>query len=465
MLERAEDESAQRTTELAAATAALAEIESGRTGGGEEDDLDSAVETARGRREAAVAAARRARAEETEARLALRTAEERERSGRGRADSLRAAARREREARAAAERARARRAARLTVASHVRDQARTAVETARAWIDEAQGERARTEAERAEAGAATSEVRAELDDLSAEMTRLTDAAHRDEVARAEQRMRLQSLAERAMNELGLELDPLVEDYGPHVLVPAVTEDEGAGGSGGEGGAAGERAAARGRPYVRAEQERRLARAGRDLRRLGRVNPLALEEHAALEQRHQFLAEQLADLKASRNDLLRIVEEIDARVQEAFAQAYEDTARQFAEVFDRLFPGGEGRLVLTDPGDMLTTGIDIEARPAGKRVKRLSLLSGGERSLAAVALLIAIFKARPSPFYVMDEVEAALDDTNLGRLLEIFTELRASSQLIIITHQKRTMEVADALYGISMRDGITKAVSQRLAHQG
>jgi len=189
---------------------------------------------------------------------------------------------------------------------------------------------------------------------------------------------------------------------------------------------------------------------------------SLEEHAALEQRHQFLAEQLADLKRSRDDLLSIVEEIDARVQEVFAQAYEDTARQFASVFDRLFPGGEGRLVLTDPDDMLTTGIEIEARPAGKKVKRLSLLSGGERSLAAVALLVAIFKARPSPFYVMDEVEAALDDTNLGRLLEIFTELRRSSQLIIITHQKRTMEVADALYGITMRDGVTKAVSQRLA---
>ena len=165
---------------------------------------------------------------------------------------------------------------------------------------------------------------------------------------------------------------------------------------------------------------------------------------------------------SADDLLSIVEEIDARVQEVFAQAYEDTARQFASVFDRLFPGGEGRLVLTDPDDMLTTGIEIEARPAGKKVKRLSLLSGGERSLAAVALLVAIFKARPSPFYVMDEVEAALDDTNLGRLLEIFTELRRSSQLIIITHQKRTMEVADALYGITMRDGVTKAVSQRLA---
>jgi len=196
---------------------------------------------------------------------------------------------------------------------------------------------------------------------------------------------------------------------------------------------------------------------------GRQEGILLGEQAGkLSGRQETLAEQLADLKSSRADLLRIVEEIDTRVQEVFSQAFEDTARQFASVFDRLFPGGEGRLVLTDPGDMLTTGVEIEARPAGKKVKRLSLLSGGERSLAAVALLVAIFKARPSPFYVMDEVEAALDDTNLGRLLEIFTELRQSSQLIIITHQKRTMEVADALYGITMRDGITKAVSQRLA---
>ncbi|MFC2472585.1 MAG: AAA family ATPase, partial [Actinomyces sp.] len=270
------------------------------------------------------------------------------------------------------------------------------------------------------------------------------------------------------SELGLELDPLVEEYGPHMLVPELIEDAD---NASDPGSTTDRDAAQasaggsdhlGRPYVRSEQEKRLAKASRDLARLGKVNPLALEEHAALEQRHQFLAEQLADLKRSRDDLLSIVEEIDSRVQEVFTQAYEDTARQFASVFDRLFPGGEGRLVLTDPDDMLTTGIEIEARPAGKKVKRLSLLSGGERSLAAVALLVAIFKARPSPFYVMDEVEAALDDTNLGRLLEIFTELRRSSQLIIITHQKRTMEVADALYGITMRDGVTKAVSQRLA---
>jgi chromosome segregation protein len=154
--------------------------------------------------------------------------------------------------------------------------------------------------------------------------------------------------------------------------------------------------------------------------------------------------------------------VDDRVQQIFTQAYEDTAREFEIVFARLFPGGDGKLILTNPSDMLTSGVDVEARPPGKRVKRLSLLSGGERSLVAVALLIAIFKARPSPFYVMDEVEAALDDTNLGRLLGVFEELREKSQLIIITHQKRTMEIADALYGVTMRgDGVSEVISQRI----
>ena len=482
VLERAEAESVQRTAELAAATAALAEVEGGDeaaeaaegadgtgvSGKSGADSLERALEAARQEREAAADAARQARAAETDARLALRTAEERERSSRGRADSLRAAARRERDQRAAAERAQQRRSAQLAVATHVRDQARAAAEAARTSVQQAADERAAIETERSQALAATNEVREEIDQLTKELGSLTDAAHREEVARAEQRMRLEALAERAMSELGLELDLLVEEYGPHMLVPELNEEADAAcdpGSAAEQDAAQASAGGSGhlgRPYVRSEQEKRLAKASRDLARLGKVNPLALEEHAALEQRHQFLAEQLADLKRSRDDLLSIVEEIDARVQEVFAQAYGDTARQFASVFDRLFPGGEGRLVLTDPDDMLTTGIEIEARPAGKKVKRLSLLSGGERSLAAVALLVAIFKARPSPFYVMDEVEAALDDTNLGRLLEIFTELRRSSQLIIITHQKRTMEVADALYGITMRDGVTKAVSQRLA---
>ncbi|HXT92051.1 MAG TPA: AAA family ATPase, partial [Trebonia sp.] len=216
------------------------------------------------------------------------------------------------------------------------------------------------------------------------------------------------------------------------------------------------------PYVREEQEARAAEAERQLTRLGKVNPLALEEYAALQERHQFLATQLEDLRKTRRDLLTVVKEVDDRVQEVFASAYADTAREFEGLFGRLFPGGSGRLILTEPDDMLTTGIEIEARPPGKKVKRLSLLSGGERSLTAIAYLFAIFKARPSPFYVLDEVEAALDDSNLQRLLGVFSELQESSQLIVITHQRRTMEAADALYGVSMRgDGVSQVISQRV----
>lgn len=216
------------------------------------------------------------------------------------------------------------------------------------------------------------------------------------------------------------------------------------------------------PYVRAEQERRLADAERDLGRLGKVNPLALEEFQALEQRHAFLSEQLDDLQRTRTDLMTIIEELDGKMQTIFASAFEDTRAAFDVVFPILFPGGSGSIALTNPDDLLTTGIDVQVKPAGKKIDRLTLLSGGERSLAAVALLVAIFTARPSPFYIMDEVEAALDDANLGRLLTVFGRLQEASQLIVITHQKRTMEIADALYGVSMRqDGVSAVVGQRV----
>ena len=216
------------------------------------------------------------------------------------------------------------------------------------------------------------------------------------------------------------------------------------------------------PFDRTAQRRRLQDSERKLAQLGRVNPLALEEFAALEQRHAFLTEQLADLSQTRADLLTIIEELDERMQTIFLAAFEDTRTAFGEVFPILFPGGSGSISLTDPDHPLTTGIDVSVRPVGKKIERLSLLSGGERSLAAVALLTAIFKARPSPFYILDEVEAALDDANLGRLLGVFEQLRASSQLIVITHQKRTMEIADALYGVSMRqDGVSAVVGQRV----
>jgi chromosome segregation protein len=263
-------------------------------------------------------------------------------------------------------------------------------------------------------------------------------------------MRIEQLEERAMEELGLDADGLIAEYGPDQLVPFAGQVP-----------EGEEPPAP-TPYVREEQQKRLRTAERSLSMLGRVNPLALEEFTAMEERHKFLTEQLEDLKKTRRDLLDIVRDVDARVEEVFTTAYADVSKAFDETFSRLFPGGEGRLVLTDPDDMLATGVEVEARPPGKKVKRLSLLSGGERSLVAVAFLVALFKARPSPFYILDEVEAALDDTNLGRLLQIYEELRETSQLLVITHQKRTMEVGDALYGVTMRgDGVTTVISQRL----
>jgi chromosome segregation protein len=270
-------------------------------------------------------------------------------------------------------------------------------------------------------------------------------------------MRIEQLEAKALEEYGIEPAGLVAEYGPEHLVPPSPPAEGE-----ELPEDPEHPRNKPRPYDRAEQEKRLRAAEKAYTQLGKVNPLALEEFAALEERHQFLSEQLEDLKKTRTDLLQVVKEVDERVEQVFTAAYHDTARQFEGVFSRLFPGGEGRLILTDPDNMLTTGVDVEARPPGKKVKRLSLLSGGERSLTAVALLVSIFKARPSPFYVMDEVEAALDDTNLQRLIRIMEELQESSQLIVITHQKRTMEVADALYGVSMQgDGVSKVISQRL----
>ncbi|WP_298459582.1 chromosome segregation protein SMC [uncultured Cellulomonas sp.] len=393
-----------------------------------------------------------ARARETEARLTLRTSEERARALAGRAQSLQRAAAAEREARERAARREAARARQARRAESVRVGADLALGALEVSLRAAGAEREAAETARAERERTLAALRTEVDGLAARLAELTDVAHRDEVARAQQLLRLEGLQTRAVEELGLDPAVLMEEFGPHRGVPVADADAAAAADDPPPEV----------PYVRAEQEKRLRSAERTLAQMGRVNPLALEEFAALEERHKFLTDQLADLRKSRSDLLDIVKEIDARVEQVFADAYRDTAAQFDRVFPRLFPGGEGRLVLTEPGDMLTTGIEVEARPAGKKVKRLSLLSGGERSLTAVALLVSIFKARPSPFYVMDEVEAALDDANLGRLLEIFRELQDDSQLIVVTHQKRTMEIADVLYGVTMRgDGVTTVVSQRM----
>ncbi|WP_066463653.1 chromosome segregation protein SMC [Sanguibacter suarezii] len=416
-------------------------------------DSQDALAACTADRDRASAQAVQARSLETEARLALRTSEERARAVAGRAQALERSAATERAARERAAQRELRRREQIARARTVRDAAEATLTHLERSIARAATHRDAEEAARGAREAQRGTLRTAVDALTADLRELTDSAHRDEVARAQQQLRVETLQDRAAQELGLDPQTLIEEFGPHLPVPVPPAD---------GDRDPETDEPAGRPYVRLEQEKRLRSAERAMTALGKVNPLALEEFAALEERHAFLSEQLSDLKRSRADLMELVREIDERVEQVFTEAYRDTEAQFAEVFPRLFPGGEGRLVLTDPDDMLTTGIEIEARPAGKKVKRLSLLSGGERSLTAVALLVSIFKARPSPFYVMDEVEAALDDTNLGRLLGIFTELQRDSQLIVITHQKRTMEIADALYGVTMRgDGVTTVISQRL----
>ena len=411
------------------------------------------LEDAQARADAASRAARDAREAENEARLALRALEEQSRRAASRARSLRQAAAAEREERARYARREAARKTELATASDVEAAARVALEAAEHALSRAAAERDRLSERRSQVSQEVSDARRALDRLSAELSEATASAHQGQIAAEQTRLRVEDLQRRALEELSLEPEQLLAEFGPETLVPMLPLDP---------DEVDKAAAAEPSAYVRAEQECALAKAQKDLEKLGRVNPLALEEHEALASRHKFLVDQVQDLKASKADLLRIVQDVDHLVEEAFASAFAETREQFEHVFGVLFPGGQGDLVLTDPDDMLSTGIEIEARPAGKKVKRLSLLSGGERSLAAIAFLVAIFKARPSPFYVMDEVEAALDDMNLTRLLAIFKELQETSQLIVITHQKRTMEIADALYGVTMRDGVTTVVSQRLA---
>ncbi len=443
----AEEGLATTRAELADLEQRLADAESVAAESGETTEPDTAE------RERLAEVAARARSAETEARLALRTQEERARALSGRAESLEAAARNELAARQRAAQRRARRAEERRTAEAVGSGAAYLVDRVARLLETAAQERAAAQERQAERDQQLAAARARAQELAAELRELTDSVHADEIARAEQRLRIEALQTRAVEELGVDPETLVEDYGPHQPVPHIPGPD-------EQGEDAELPEPQ--PFVREVQDKRLRAAERRLAQLGRVNPLALEEFAALEERHTFLAEQVEDLRRSKADLLEIVKEVDERVERVFTEAFHDTAEQFERVFSRLFPGGEGRITLTNPDDMLTTGIEVEARPPGKKIKRLSLLSGGERSLTAVALLVAIFKARPSPFYIMDEVEAALDDTNLGRLITLFEELRDSSQLIVITHQKRTMEVADALYGVSMRgDGVTTVVSQRV----
>lgn len=410
-----------------------------------------------------VLAAETARATEVEARLAVRTAEERANAVRGRADSLRRSAAAERESRLRAARAREAREHAATVATAVAEAGRLVASRLAAAVAAASRTRDHVAAERSQRTEALNRARTEVNELGARITALTDSLHRDEVAKAQAALRIEQLEEQALEQFGLAAADLIAEYGPDVPLPPTELEM----------AEYEQARERGEqvtapapmPFDRPTQERRAKKAERELKELGRVNPLALEEFAALEERYHFLSTQLEDVKGARKDLMDVIEDVDARILTVFTEAYADVEREFTQVFASLFPGGEGRLLLTNPDDLLTTGIEVEARPPGKKVKRLSLLSGGEKSLTAVAMLVAIFRARPSPFYIMDEVEAALDDVNLRRLLGLFEQLREKSQLIVITHQKPTMEIADALYGVTMQgDGITQVISQRMRGQ-
>jgi chromosome segregation protein len=417
-----------------------------------------------GSRDAMVVELESARAAEVQARIELETARERVRAQHAQAESL--------QRQLEAERAAAEESARLAVLRQHQVEAATNVlaalpavlDTADRSVSQARVALAAAEADRSKQNEELIELRRNEGALRDRLNALNENVHGLEMQAYEKRLHLSTLLERAAEELGLDEEVLVAEYGPDVPVPvdAALVEEGGFDTPAEAAAQPPVATV---PFDRAQQQKRLERAERKYAQLGRVNPLALEEFAALEQRHRFLTEQLADLTATRKDLLTIIDEIDDKMQDIFGSAFEDTKAAFNQVFPVLFPGGTGSLHLTDPENLLTTGIEVTVRPAGKKIERLSLLSGGERSLAAVALLIAIFKARPSPFYIMDEVEAALDDANLGRLLTILQDLRANSQLIVITHQKRTMEIADALYGVSMRqDGVSAVVGQRVTSE-
>ncbi len=404
-------------------------------------------------RDAMVAELDAARATELELRIQLETARERVRAEDARAENLARQLVAERAAADEEARRRVIRQRQVVSATAVVESLPAVLDSVDRSVSEARVALAARESERSSQNEELVALRSSENALRERLDLVGDSVHDLEMQLYEKKLQLSTLLERAGEELGLVEDVLIAEYGPDVPVPSDAQLTGEGDV--EPGEV---------RYIRAEQEARLAVADRKLAQLGRVNPLALEEFAALEQRHRFLTEQLSDLTNTRRDLMTIIEEIDGKMQDIFASAFEDTRAAFNQVFPILFPGGTGSIQLTDPENLLTTGIEVTVKPAGKKIERLSLLSGGERSLAAVALLIAIFKARPSPFYIMDEVEAALDDANLGRLLTIFEDLRQNSQLIVITHQKRTMEIADALYGVSMRaDGISAVVGQRVAH--
>lgn len=298
----------------------------------------------------------------------------------------------------------------------------------------------------------------EVQDLQAAHAAALTLLARTQTEAARVQERVQALAERARLVTGLTLEQLQEEYSEQLPVDVPAEETS------ENAASENTATETASETTEASTESvrvRLKATRAELEALGAINPLALEEYEALSERHAYLNQQIEDLKATRRDLNTVMDEVSNHIAEVFTAALEDINTHYRRIFETLFPGGEGHLELDDPSDPLNSGVEIHARPAGKKVKRLSLLSGGERSLASLALLIAIYMSRPSPFYALDEVEAALDDRNLSRLLQVIGELGERSQLIVITHQKRTMQIAETLYGVSMRGGVSTVLSQQM----
>ena len=307
----------------------------------------------------------------------------------------------------------------------------------------------------------------EVQDLQAAHAAALTLLARTQTEAARVQERVQALAERARLVTGLTLEQLEEEYSEQL--PVDVPADGASENTATENAASENSAPENAPEPASETAEastesvraRLKATRAELDALGAINPLALEEYEALSERHAYLNQQIEDLKATRRDLNTVMDEVSSHIAEVFTAAMEDINTHYRRIFETLFPGGEGHLELDDPSDPLNSGVEIHARPAGKKVKRLSLLSGGERSLASLALLIAIYMSRPSPFYALDEVEAALDDRNLSRLLQVIGELGERSQLIVVTHQKRTMQIAETLYGVSMRGGVSMVLSQQI----
>ena len=326
---------------------------------------------------------------------------------------------------------RAQLARRRNRAEQIARAASTAAQRAGVWAREAEQRAARSRAEAQENDQRLAGMRARERELTQSLEEVTKKQNEAAVRRAETRARTEAIAERAMDEWAMSTEELIR-------LEAMSHQ------------------------AETEARSELEKLDREMRRLGAVNPHAAEEYRELSEREEFLVAQIEDLQSGKRDLMKIVHEVDDTIVRVFGEAFDDVSREFAGVIDRLFPGGSGEIKLTDPNDVLGSGIEIEARPPGKNVRKLSLLSGGERSLVALAFLFSIFRSRPSPFYLLDEVEAALDDVNLHRFLGLVEELEERAQILIVTHQKRTMEAADVLYGVSMaKDGVSRVVAKRM----